>query len=177
MLKSPTNPYQELIFFIQLCEAKWSAREQVCWEDASTLIQLLTCEPLRSAVKEITDICEWAEENDDWDSGIIANLPTELTALIKADYFIRTHNDGVAVIGLYFGTIEQKVAVVPTEDLANMMMRSLLPVERVGSVQYQVVSSVQAFEARIENGASFDSSLGWLKEELPTLIDGNLIYE
>ncbi len=173
----PTNPFQELIFFMQICEQKWSAREQVCWNDASTLVQMLTYEPLRSAAPAITEICKWAEASDDWDSGVVANLPAELTKLIKADYFTRHHNDGVAVIGLYFGTVEQIVAVVPTEDLANMMMRSLLPVEQVGSVQYQVISCVQAFEARIENGASVDDSVGWLKDELPTLVDGNLIYD
>jgi hypothetical protein len=173
----PENPYQNLIFFMQLCEQKWSAREQVCWNDASTLVQMLTYEPLRSAAPEITKICKWAEASDDWDSGVVANLPTELTALIKADYFTRHHTDGVAVIGLYFGTIEQIVAVVPTEELANMLMRSLLPVEQVGSVQYQVISSVQAFEARIENGASVEDAVDWLKDELPSLVDGNLIYE
>lgn len=76
------NTYPELVDFAVEVEANWENNESVDWQEAEDLVAMLEQMPHEDRGK-LQSILDYAEANDDWDSGVVAEWPSIVSSYLE----------------------------------------------------------------------------------------------
>lgn len=110
----------------------WCDNEAVDWSEAQQLVSHCQNLPADCLVQlpEIKEIIQYAADNDEWDSGVVASWPDLIRAdLENADkqYSYRADDDNWEVYSLDFTGVEEWKATVETETIAERLVATLSP--------------------------------------------------
>lgn len=115
------NIYPELFGFAEEVEANWENNESVDWQEAEDLVTMLERMPQEDR-GELQFILDYAEANDDWDSGVVAEWPSIISSYLDVGdkiYSYRPHGENWEVIGTQPSGNEDWVGTVSTETAAQ----------------------------------------------------------
>jgi len=132
MFKTPITFEKVYQHAVQL-NKNWSENESVDWQEAEDFVAELRKMDL-APFPELNGIAEhiqYCDENDEWDSGVIANLPDVVISDLESvdkQYAYREKDDNWEVYSVMLTGEEDWVANVVTEAVAiNLIEKGLSP--------------------------------------------------
>lgn len=144
------NTYPDLYDLASELDSIWSEKESVDWQEAEDLVaQIRQMAP--DDLGELQAILDYADANDDWDSGEVASWPERIVLGLDSsgkDYQYRPAGDEWEVVGVYMSGREDWVGTVDTETLAQLLASSLNSPRH--GMTMTLKASVEWAESRIE---------------------------
>lgn len=114
----------------QTLNERWGARECIDWSEAEEFVELINDLPsdIKSDQSEISVILDYSIQNDDWDSGEVANWPDAVisfSAGCAKAYDYRSCGDNWEVYSLDGTGSEEWKATTETESIAELLVTIL----------------------------------------------------
>ena len=154
------NPYETLYNIAESINTSWSEREAVDWSEAEQLVSL--CREIDN-IKElpgISSIVEYADANNEWDSGVVAEWPDIIISeLSEGDktYSYRASGESWEVFGTFPSGNEDWIATVETETIASNLVKMMnnpdlisTSKQNAANILMELVNDIQATGGIIE---------------------------
>lgn len=115
------NTYPNLYELAQRLDSEWEAREAVDWQQAEDLVaEVRKMSP--DDCGELQAIVDYADEEDEWDSEVVAGWPEAIESYLDTGdkhYTYRSDGENWEVFGVHMSGNEDWSGTVCTETMAE----------------------------------------------------------